>query len=60
MPGPRIDLDVEMAAWFDHWLRDPVGSGIDHASHCDVFVRSSTRPEPDLDLLSQILLEGEA
>ena len=20
-PGPRIDLDVEMAAWFDHWLR---------------------------------------
>lgn len=50
MPGPRIDLDVEMAAWFDHWLRDPVGSGIDHASHCDVFVRSSTRPEPDLDL----------
>ena len=22
MPGPRIDLDVEMAAWFDRWLRD--------------------------------------
>ena len=21
MPGPRIDLDVELAAWFDHWLR---------------------------------------
>ena len=20
-PGPRIDLDVEMAAWFDRWLR---------------------------------------
>ena len=25
MPGPRIDLDVEMAAWFDRWLRDPAG-----------------------------------
>ena len=21
MPGPRIDFDAEMAAWFDHWLR---------------------------------------
>ena len=20
-PGPRLDLDVEMVAWFDHWLR---------------------------------------
>ena len=46
MPGPRIDLDVELAAWFDRWLR---GLG-DHTDACDVFVRSSTRPEPDLDL----------
>ena len=48
MPGPRIDLDVEMAAWFDRWLRDPPADG--PASGCDVFVRTSTVPAPDLDL----------
>ncbi len=48
MPGPRIDLDVEMAAWFDRWLRPD--DSTTYESHCDVFVRSSTRPEPDLDL----------
>lgn len=48
MPGPRIDLDVEMVDWFDLWLRDEPGA--DHTDHCDVFVRSSTLPEPDLDL----------
>ncbi len=26
MPGPRIDLDVEMAAWFDRWLRSDDGA----------------------------------
>lgn len=46
MPGPRIDFETELAAWFDHWLR---GRG-SHSDGCDVFVRSSTRPEPDLDL----------
>ena len=46
MPGPRIDFDAELAAWFDHWLR---GAG-SHEDGCDVFVRASTRPEPDLDL----------
>ncbi len=46
MPGPRIDFDTELAGWFDHWLRG-VGS---HEDGCDVFVRTSTRPEPDLDL----------
>lgn len=45
MPGPRIDFDAELAAWFDRWLR---GSG-GHRDGCDVFVRSSTRPAPDLD-----------
>ncbi|GAA1146784.1 CocE/NonD family hydrolase [Nocardioides aquiterrae] len=59
MPGPRIDLDVEMAAWFDRWLRDadPVvevrgapAASLETASGCDVFVRTSTLPEPDLDL----------
>lgn len=46
MPGPRIDFEAELAAWFDHWLR---GRGT-HEDGCDVFVRSSTRPAPDLDL----------
>lgn len=46
MPGPRIDFEAELAAWFDHWLR---GAG-DHEDRCDVFVRASTRPEIDLDL----------
>ena len=36
-----------MAAWFDRWLRESVDT---FESRCDVFVRSSTRPEPDLDL----------
>ncbi len=46
MPGPRIDFDAELAAWFDRWLR---GRG-NHEDGCDVFIRSSTRPAPDLDL----------
>ena len=46
IPGPRIDLDVEMVAWFDRWLR---GRG-PHEDRVDLFVRSSTVPEPDLDL----------
>ena len=46
-PGPRIDLDTELAAWFDRWLR---GRGGRTRTRCDVFVRSSTRPAPDLDL----------
>lgn len=47
IPGPRIDLDVEMAAWFDRWLRGRADG--EHADRADVFVRTSTRPEPDLD-----------
>jgi predicted acyl esterase len=46
MPGPRIDFESELVAWFDHWLR---GEG-EHQDRLDVFVRSSTRPEIDLDL----------
>ena len=49
-PGPRIDLDRELAAWFDRWLRDPVAGTGPHRDRVDVFVRSSTRPEPYLDL----------
>lgn len=52
MPGPRIDLDVEMAAWFDRWLREPSADAPlePFTSGCDVFVRTSTVPEVDLDL----------
>ncbi len=46
MPGPRIDLDRELARWFDRWLRRPVRA---RTSGIDVFVRTSTRPAPDLD-----------
>jgi len=46
IPGPRIDLDVEMVAWWDRWLR---GSGPSHDDRADVFVRTSTVPEPDLE-----------
>jgi predicted acyl esterase len=44
-PGPRLDLDVEMAAWFDHWLR---GRG-SHDDRVEVFVRTATRPAAFLD-----------
>jgi uncharacterized protein len=47
MPGPRVDLDVEMAAFFDRWLRH---DGAGHEDGADLFVRTSTRPQPDLDL----------
>ncbi|MBV9832478.1 MAG: CocE/NonD family hydrolase [Marmoricola sp.] len=44
IPGPRIDLDRELVAWWDLWLR---GRGV-HEDSLDVFVRTSSRPEPDL------------
>jgi uncharacterized protein len=53
MPGPRIDLDTELAAWFDRWLRprDEVSAeDAMNADRADVFVRASTRPAPELDL----------
>ena len=46
-PGPRIDLTAEMAAWWDRWLR--CRDETPHRARVDVFVRTSTRPEPDLD-----------
>ncbi len=49
MPGPRIDLVVEMAAWWDRWLRAEPGAPPPHEDHVDLFVRSSTRPQPDLE-----------
>ncbi len=51
LPGPRIDSVPEMAAWWDRWLRGH-DNGVDDgltAAAMTVFVRSSTRPAPDLD-----------
>lgn len=46
-PGPRIDLTQEMVAWWDRWLRGR--DETPHQDNVDLFVRTSTRPEPDLD-----------
>ena len=46
-PGPRIDLTVEMVAWWDRWLRGRDATA--HSDGIDVFVRTSTRPEPFMD-----------
>jgi uncharacterized protein len=50
-PGPRIDLDREMVSWFDRWLRGrpPTDEG-QHEDRVDVFLRTASPPEPDLDL----------
>ena len=57
IPGPRIDLDHEMVAWWDRWLRGAAlrTSGRDRA---DVFVRTSTAPEPDLELHEGFWVSG--
>ena len=47
MPGPRIDLDTEMASWFDRWLRGTAQE--EWVDRADLFVRTSTVPEIDLD-----------
>jgi predicted acyl esterase len=51
-PGPRIDLLPELVAWWDRWLRGRE-NGVDDGSAgrpaLTAFVRSSTRPAPDLD-----------
>jgi predicted acyl esterase len=57
LPGPRIDSMPELVSWWDRWLRgtdnrvdtglvDPSGAVSPSAT---IFVRSSTRAEPDLD-----------
>jgi predicted acyl esterase len=56
MPGPRIDLDREMVAWFDRWLRGRAPN--EHVDRVDLFVRTSTRPEPDLDLHEGFWVSG--
>ena len=46
-PGPRLDLDVEMAAWFDRWLR---GRAVEeHRDGVELYVRAPAAPEPDLE-----------
>jgi predicted acyl esterase len=65
LPGPRIELLPEMVAWWDRWLRG-VDNGVDcglppasvsaeqspsaAVAAATLFIRSSTRPEPDLDV----------
>ncbi len=47
IPGPRIDFIPELIRWWDQWLRN---EGDDEGEPpISVFVRRSTRPEPDLD-----------
>ena len=47
LPGPHIDLVPELVRWFGRWLRDEE-NGIEDEPPIQVFVRRSTRPEPDL------------
>ena len=47
IPGPRIDLDREMVAWWDRWLRGATAE--EWTDRADVFVRTSVVPEPDLE-----------
>ncbi len=47
IPGPRIDFVPEMIRWWDRWLRG-IDNGVDREPVV-VFMRRSTRPEPDLD-----------
>jgi predicted acyl esterase len=54
LPGPRIDLVPEMAAWWDRWLRGrpvEVDDGLAGRPSSTLFVIRSTRPAPDLDTL---------
>jgi predicted acyl esterase len=48
IPGPRIDLDRELVAWWDRWLRGSAEA--EWEDRADVFVRTSTVPAPDLEL----------
>ncbi len=47
LPGPHIDLVPELTRWFGRWLRDEE-SDVGEEPPIQVFVRRSTRPEPDL------------
>jgi uncharacterized protein len=47
LPGPRIDLVPELVRWFRRWLCDEENR-VDEEPPVCVFVRRSTKPEPDL------------
>lgn len=47
IPGPRIDFIPELIRWWDRWLRN--AGDDDGEPPISLFVRRSTRPEPDLD-----------
>jgi uncharacterized protein len=47
LPGPHLDLVPELVRWFRHWLGDDE-NGVEAEPPIRVFVRRSTRPEPDL------------
>lgn len=51
-PGPRIDEVAEAVRWWDRWLRgidNGIDDGLDGTPSSTIFVRTSTRPAPDLD-----------
>jgi predicted acyl esterase len=47
IPGPHIDLVPELVRWFRRWLCDEE-NGVEDEPPISVFVRRSTRPQPDL------------
>jgi uncharacterized protein len=47
LPGPHLDLVPELVRWFRRWLCDEE-NGVELDPPIRVFVRRSTRPEPDL------------
>ncbi|TML24124.1 MAG: CocE/NonD family hydrolase [Actinobacteria bacterium] len=47
LPGPHLDLVPELVRWFRRWLCDE-DNGVESDPPIRVFVRRSTRPEPDL------------
>jgi predicted acyl esterase len=47
LPGPNVDLVPEMLRWWDRWLKG-IDNGIDREPAILVFVRRSTKPQPDL------------
>jgi hypothetical protein len=47
LPGPHIDLVPELVRWFRRWLCDEQ-NGVEDDPPIRVFVRRSTKPEPDL------------
>jgi uncharacterized protein len=50
LPGPRIDWVPDMLRWWDRWLKGE-DNGVDREPSISVFVRRSTKPEPDLDTM---------